>query len=149
VKPEQYLDEVVEGADDFLEMISKIHARESIVITDNKATVKVGDNLKELFVDIKKTANTLKNLYTKTILTPRHAVTSTFLKYYRLISQNTKKIIEQARKILARLPKGGLLAKATELGDDVLFSFKDAINETLTQINSFIPDRNFHIDLVS
>jgi len=141
------LDELEGMADNVIKLLRSSELREEIVIEGSKARIEVDEKLDSIFSDVKKSTNTLKNIFSRTLNTPRFAVTDTFLKFYRLISENARKILAVAQKVMSGMPEDGLLGRTKRYAWKTIDKFTDTTNRTLETVNSFIPDRNYRIKL--
>ena len=142
------LDEVDQMASQVLNFIEKSNLKEEIIIDGNKASVKVDSKLDSIFKDIKKTVGTLKSLFSKTLNTPRNAVTESFLKFYRLVSENSNKILKVAQGTIDVMPDKGLMGRTADYARKTLWKFCDSVNDTLKMVNVYIPDKNYRIEPV-
>jgi hypothetical protein len=139
------LNDSIELCDSFIDELRGPVRERLIFGNNNKVSIEIDHNLVSVFKDVKKTTELAKNLYSQIMKTKRKVVTSSFEKYFRLISENTRKLVGfvkqifNDKKVILRLPTN-LLDK----GKTVIDSFVENMNSVFTDINS-----NNHTELIS
>jgi hypothetical protein len=147
---EQRLDYASQLLDNFLNELENIPLKERISINKyGTASTVVEPKIKELTTDAKKTISLAKNLYKQVMDSKRQVVTGRFLKFFRLISENSKKVSTTMSRLLSdttwlsRIP-GQVIKK----GIVAIEYFRRSINQVIEELNERIMDKNEKIALV-
>jgi hypothetical protein len=124
--------------------------RERISINDHGVARTVVDSgVKPLAVDARKTVTLAKTLFKQILSTKRQAVTSRFLKYFRLVSENSRKV---AQALTQAISDGAWLRRAprdvTKKGVLAVDAFTAGINDVIGEVNERILSSNEKISLV-
>jgi len=146
------LDKTAEMADEVIEALDELKLTERISIDRDtgRASIDIDDDARALFKDVKSTVGAAKKLYLDVQKIPRNAVTDRYLKFYRLIADNSKKVSQTIAKQFAdaywihKVPP-----KVFQKGRAVVSFFVDAINGVLRDVNSRIRDKNYIIPEVA
>ena len=146
----QDLDRAAYFLDSFLSDLNELPLREKINIDDNgKATTIIDEKIEPLTLDAKQTIYMAKKLYQRVQSIPRKAVNSSFLKYFRLISENARKISKKMIQLLSDSSWFSILARPVlKKGATAINLFINSINGVFDEINDCIPDRNYQITKV-
>jgi hypothetical protein len=147
---EQQLDYAYNLLNDFLNTIEKVSLKERININKyGTASIEVDSKITSLTVDAKKTISLAKNLYKQITSTKRQAVTERFLKYFRLISENSRKVIAKMARLLSdsawleNIPN-----TITKKGVQAIEYFRQSINSVLNELNDKINILNDKITMI-
>lgn len=147
---EQHLDYAFQLLDDFYHYIDKIPLHEKIKINDyGTASIEIDNKIKDLTLDAKKTVVLAKNLYKQIEKSKRQAVTNNFLKFFRLISENSKKVSLAMSKMLSdttwieKIP-----VSIIKKGIQAIEFFRTSINEVISELNDKIFINSDKISLI-
>ena len=108
---------------------------ERIIIDGVNAKIQIDKNLLSVFKDIKQTTQLTKNLYKQ--IENKNVLTSSYEKFFRLISKNMKALIEFLQKcfndsrIIEKIPK-----KIVDKGKTTADSFVDNMNNVFETVNT-------------
>lgn len=138
------LEDTIDLCDDYIKDLSRLGER--IVIGDNGNTrTEIDKNLVSIFKDVKSTAEMTRKLYDEVDKNRRKVVNSTFEKYFRLIAENSKKLINFTKRIFTdKRVILKLSVNIIEKGKIIIDKFAKGINSVFSNIN-----KNNHTNIVS